>query len=186
MAHSWIYRGLFVAALLIDGFFAAAASFCKMSVRSGNSLRSGVIPASGRESTKPGNLSVVTRHSTDSRQVRARGCELRLFQLKKERQSGLRPFAWIAGEHVHTTTLEKSLSPQAARSLWIRSSTLFHRPIAAVLDLAVWSDVLVLGAFANALEGFAALENFLNFERLDFGITGRPFELAIFLVSRSA
>src|SRR5260221_7422779 len=107
-----------------------------------------------------------------------RGCELRLFQPKKESNLDCTFCLDCVRACPHDNV--GIIATMPARSLWIDRARSSIGRFARRADLAVLVGVLVFGGFANAAGMALPVENFLNFERLDFGLPGRPFELAIF------
>jgi len=175
---AWIIIGYFVAALVIDGFF-RGASFCKYVCPIGqfHFVQSLVSPLE----VKVRNQEICHSCKTfDCIRGNAehRGCELRLFQPKKESNLDCTFCLDCVRACPHDNVGIIATAP--AKSLWIdrARSSIGHfgrRP-----DLAVMVGILVFGAFANAAGMALPVENFLDFERLDLGLPGRAFELAIF------
>jgi cytochrome c oxidase assembly factor CtaG/polyferredoxin len=175
---AWIIIGYFVAALVIDGFF-RGASFCKYVCPIGqfHFVQSLVSPLEVKVRDQEICHSCKTFDCIRGN-AEHRGCELRLFQPKKESNLDCTFCLDCVRACPHDNVGIIATAP--AKSLWIdraRSSIgrFGRRP-----DLAVLTGILVFGAFANAAGMALPVENFLNFERLDLGLPGRAFELAIF------
>ena len=175
---AWIIIGYFVAALFVDGLF-RGASFCKYVCPIGqfHFVQSLVSP-----------LEVKVRDQEICRSCKTfdcirgnsehRGCELRLFQPKKESNLDCTFCLDCVRACPHNNVGIIATAP--AKSLWVDRARSSIGRFARRTDLAFLVGVLVFGAFANAAGMALPVENFLNFERLDLGLPGRPFELAIF------
>jgi cytochrome c oxidase assembly factor CtaG/ferredoxin len=175
---AWVIIGYFVAALVIDGLF-RGASFCKYVCPIGqfHFVQSLVSPLEVKVRNQEICHSCKTFDCIRGN-AKHRGCELRLFQPKKESNLDCTFCLDCVRACPHGNVGIIATVP--AKSLWIdraRSSIgrFGRRP-----DLAVLVGLLVFGAFANAAGMALPVANFLNFERLDLGFPGRPFELAIF------
>src|SRR5260221_584714 len=163
---AWIIVGYFVAALLIDGFF-RGASFCKYVCPIGqfHFVQSLISP-----------LEVKVRNQEICRSCKTfdcirgnaehRGCELRLFQPKKESNLDCTFCLDCVRACPHDNVGFIATTP--ARSLWIDRARSSIGRFARRADLAVLVGVLVFGAFANAAGMALPVENFLNFELLDW------------------
>ena len=174
---AWIITGYFAAALLIDGFF-RGASFCKYVCPIGqfHFVQSLVSPFQ----VKVRNAEVCRSCKTFDcirGNAQQRGCELRLFQPKKESNLDCTFCLDCVRACPHDNVGIIATLP--AKSLWIDRARSSIGRFARRGDLAFLTGILVFGAFANAAGMALPVENFLKYERLDFGLP-RPFELVIF------
>jgi cytochrome c oxidase assembly factor CtaG/polyferredoxin len=175
---AWIIVGYFAAALLIDGFF-RGASFCKYVCPIGqfHFVQSLVSPfevkARNHEICRSCKTFDCIRGNAEQR-----GCELRLFQPKKESNLDCTFCLDCVRACPHDNVGIIATVP--AKSLWLDRARSSVGRFARRGDLAFLVAVLVFGAFANAAGMALPVENFLKYERLDFGLPGRGFELAIF------
>jgi cytochrome c oxidase assembly factor CtaG/polyferredoxin len=175
---AWIIIGYFVAAIVIDGFF-RGASFCKYVCPIGqfHFVQSLVSPFE----VKTRNLDVCrTCKSFDciKGNERQRGCELRLFQPKKE--SNLDCTFCLdcvrACPHDNIGLIAVPPGHTLARDHFRSSIGRF----AERTDLAALVLVLVFGAFLNAASMTLPVENALSFSRVTLDLISRPAILLIF------
>jgi cytochrome c oxidase assembly factor CtaG/ferredoxin len=175
---AWVIIGYFVAAIVVDGFF-RGASFCKYVCPIGqfNFVQSLVSPFE----VKTRNLDVC--HSCKSFDCikgnqQQRGCELRLFQPKKE--SNLDCTFCLdcvrACPHDNIGIIAVTPGRTLARDHFRSSIGRF----AERTDLAALVLVLVFGAFLNAASMTLPVENALSFSRLTLDLIARPVILLIF------
>jgi cytochrome c oxidase assembly factor CtaG len=175
---AWVIIGYFVAAIVVDGFF-RGASFCKYVCPIGqfNFVQSLVSPFE----VKTRNLDVC--HSCKSFDCikgnqQQRGCELRLFQPKKE--SNLDCTFCLdcvrACPHDNIGIIAVTPGGTLARDHFRSSIGRF----AERTDLAALVLVLVFGAFVNAASMTLPVENALSFSRLTLDLISRPVVLLIF------
>lgn len=175
---AWIIVGYFAAALLIDGFF-RGASFCKYVCPIGqfHFVQSLVSPFQVKVRNQEICHSCKTFDCIRGN-AQQRGCELRLFQPKKESNLDCTFCLDCVRACPHDNVGIIATAP--AKSLWIDRARSSIGRFAHRGDLAFLVAVLVFGAFANAAGMALPVEDFLKYERLDFGLPGRPVELAIF------
>ncbi|HYZ73057.1 MAG TPA: cytochrome c oxidase assembly protein, partial [Chthoniobacterales bacterium] len=175
---AWVIIGYFVAAIVVDGFF-RGASFCKYVCPIGqfNFVQSLVSPFE----VKTRNLDVCHRcKSFDciKGNQQQRGCELRLFQPKKE--SNLDCTFCLdcvrACPHDNIGIIAVTPGHTLARDDFRSSIGRF----AERTDLAALVLVLVFGAFLNAASMTLPVENALSFSRLTLDLISRPVVLLIF------
>jgi polyferredoxin len=175
---AWVIIGYFVAAIVVDGFF-RGASFCKYVCPIGqfNFVQSLVSPFE----VKTRNLDVChTCKSFDciKGNQQQRGCELRLFQPKKE--SNLDCTFCLdcvrACPHDNIGIIAVTPGRTLARDRFRSSIGRF----AERTDLAALVLVLVFGAFLNAASMTLPVENALSFSRLTLDLISRPAVLLIF------
>jgi cytochrome c oxidase assembly factor CtaG len=175
---AWIIIGYFVAAIVVDGFF-RGASFCKYVCPIGqfHFVQSLVSPFE----VKTRNLDVCrTCKSFDciKGNGQQRGCELRLFQPKKE--SNLDCTFCLdcvrACPHDNIGLIAVAPGHTLARDRFRSSIGRF----AERTDLAALVLVLVFGAFLNAAAMTLPVENALSFSRLTLDLISRPAVLLIF------
>jgi cytochrome c oxidase assembly factor CtaG/ferredoxin len=175
---AWIILGYFVAAILVDGFF-RGASFCKYVCPIGqfHFVQSLVSPFE----VKTRNLSVcLTCKSFDCIKGNAqqRGCELRLFQPKKE--SNLDCTFCLdcvrACPHDNIGIIAVTPGYTLGRDHFRSSVGRFAERI----DLAALVLILVFGAFLNAAAMTLPVENALSFSRITLGLISRPAILFVF------
>ena len=175
---AWIIIGYFVAAIVVDGFF-RGASFCKYVCPIGqfHFVQSLVSP-----------FEVKTRDLDVCRSCKSfdcikgneqqRGCELRLFQPKKE--SNLDCTFCLdcvrACPHDNIGIIAVAPGHTLARDHFRSSIGRF----AERTDLAALVLVLVFGAFLNAAAMTLPVENALSFSRLTLDLISRPAVLLIF------
>ena len=175
---AWIIIGYFVAALLVDGFF-RGASFCKYICPIGqfHFVQSLVSPLEVKVRSQEICHSCKTFDCIRGN-AEHRGCELRLFQPKKESNLDCTFCLDCVRACPHDNV--GILATVPAKSLWIDRARSSVGRFARRPDLSFLVGVLVFGAFANDAGMALPVENFLNFERIDLGLPGRSFELAIF------
>ena len=175
---AWVIIGYFVAAVVVDGLF-RGASFCKYVCPIGqfNFVQSLVSPFE----VKTRNLDVCHRcKSFDciKGNPQQRGCELRLFQPKKE--SNLDCTFCLdcvrACPHDNIGIIAVTPGRTLARDHFRSSIGRF----AERTDLAALVLVLVFGAFLNAASMTLPVENALSFSRLTLDLIPRPVILLIF------
>ncbi|HTD14910.1 MAG TPA: hypothetical protein VK673_07005, partial [Chthoniobacterales bacterium] len=175
---AWVIIGYFVAAIVVDGFF-RGASFCKYVCPIGqfNFVQSLVSPFE----VKTRNLDVCRScKSFDciKGNQQQRGCELRLFQPKKE--SNLDCTFCLdcvrACPHDNIGIIAVTPGRTLARDHFRSSIGRF----AERTDLAALVLVLVFGAFLNAASMTLPVENALSFSRLTLDLISRPVILLIF------
>jgi cytochrome c oxidase assembly factor CtaG len=175
---AWVIIGYFVAAIVVDGFF-RGASFCKYVCPIGqfNFVQSLV----SLFEVKTRNLDVChTCKSFDciKGNQRQRGCELRLFQPKKE--SNLDCTFCLdcvrACPHDNIGIIAVTPGRTLARDHFRSSIGRF----AERTDLAALVLVLVFGAFLNAASMTLPVENALSFSQLTLDLISRPTVLLIF------
>jgi cytochrome c oxidase assembly factor CtaG/ferredoxin len=175
---AWVIIGYFVAAILVDGFF-RGASFCKYVCPIGqfHFVQSLVSP-----------FEVKTRDLNVCRSCKSfacikgseqqRGCELRLFQPKKE--SNLDCTFCLdcvrACPHDNIGIIAVTPGRTLARDQFRSSIGRF----AERTDLAALVLVLVFGAFVNSAVMSLPVENALAFFRLTLDLIPRPVILLIF------
>ena len=175
---AWVIIGYFVAAIVVDGFF-RGASFCKYVCPIGqfHFVQSLVSP-----------FEVKTRDLDVCRSCKSfdcikgneqqRGCELRLFQPKKE--SNLDCTFCLdcvrACPHDNIGIIAVTPGRTLARDQFRSSIGRF----AERTDLAALVLVLVFGAFLNAASMTLPVENALSFSRLTLDLIPRPVILFIF------
>ncbi|MFY9987785.1 MAG: cytochrome c oxidase assembly protein [Chthoniobacterales bacterium] len=175
---AWVIIGYFVAAIVVDGFF-RGASFCKYVCPIGqfHFVQSLVSP-----------FEVKTRDVDVCRSCKSfdcikgneqqRGCELRLFQPKKE--SNLDCTFCLdcvrACPHDNIGIIAVTPGRTLVRDQFRSSIGRF----AQRTDLAVLVLVLVFGAFLNAASMTLPVENALSFSRLTLDLIPRPVILFIF------
>ncbi|MBV8481552.1 MAG: cytochrome c oxidase assembly protein, partial [Verrucomicrobia bacterium] len=175
---AWVIIGYFVAAIVVDGFF-RGASFCKYVCPIGqfHFVQSLVSPFE----VKTRDLDVC--HSCKSFDCikgnqQQRGCELRLFQPKKE--SNLDCTFCLdcvrACPHDNIGIITVTPGRTLARD-YFRSSV---GRFAERTDLAALVLVLVFGAFLNAASMTLPVENVLSFSRLTLDLISQPVILLIF------
>jgi ferredoxin len=175
---AWIIIGYFVAAIVVDGFF-RGASFCKYVCPIGqfHFVQSLVSP-----------FEVKTRDLDICRSCRSfdcvkgneqqRGCELRLFQPKKESNLDCTFCLDCVRACPHDNVGIIAVTP--GRTLahdHFRSSI---GRLAERTDLAALVLVLVFGAFVNAASMTLPVENALSFSRLTLDLISRPAILLLF------
>jgi cytochrome c oxidase assembly factor CtaG/ferredoxin len=175
---AWIIIGYFVAAIVVDGFF-RGASFCKYVCPIGqfHFVQSLVSP-----------FEVKTRDLDVCRSCKSfdcikgneqqRGCELRLFQPKKESNLDCTFCLDCVRACPHDNIGIIAVTP--GRTLahdHFRSSI---GRFAERTDLAALVLVLVFGAFVNAASMTLPVENALSFSRLTLGLISRPAILLLF------
>ena len=175
---AWVIIGYFVAAIVVDGFF-RGASFCKYVCPIGqfHFVQSLVSPFE----VKTRDLDVCRScKSFDciKGNERQRGCELRLFQPKKE--SNLDCTFCLdcvrACPHDNIGIIAVTPGRTLARDHFRSSIGRF----AERTDLAALVLVLVFGAFLNAASMTLPVENALSFSRLTLDLISRPAVLLIF------
>ncbi|MBV9874061.1 MAG: cytochrome c oxidase assembly protein [Verrucomicrobia bacterium] len=175
---AWVIIGYFVAAIVVDGFF-RGASFCKYVCPIGqfNFVQSLVSPFE----VKTRNLDVChTCKSFDciKGNQQQRGCELRLFQPKKE--SNLDCTFCLdcvrACPHDNIGIIAVPPGRTLARDHFRSSIGRF----AERTDLTALVLVLVFGAFLNAASMTLPVENALSFSRLTLDLISRPVVLLVF------
>jgi cytochrome c oxidase assembly factor CtaG/ferredoxin len=175
---AWIIIGYFAAAFLIDGLF-RGASFCKYVCPIGqfHFVQSLVSPFEVKVRNQEICRSCKTFDCIRGN-AQHRGCELRLFQPKKESNLD----CTFCLDCVRACPHENVgiIATMPAQSLWIDRARSSIGRFSRRGDLAFLVGVLVFGAFANAAGMALPVENFLKYERFDFGFPGRPVELAIF------
>jgi cytochrome c oxidase assembly factor CtaG/polyferredoxin len=175
---AWVIIGYFVAAIVVDGFF-RGASFCKYVCPIGqfHFVQSLISP-----------FEVKTRDLDVCRSCKSfdcikgneqqRGCELRLFQPKKE--SNLDCTFCLdcvrACPHDNIGIIAVAPGRTLARDHFRSSIGRF----AERTDLAALVLVLVFGAFLNAASMTLPVENALSFSRLTLDLISRPLILLIF------
>ena len=175
---AWVIIGYFVAAIVVDGFF-RGASFCKYVCPIGqfHFVQSLVSP-----------FEVKTRDVDVCRSCKSfdcikgneqqRGCELRLFQPKKE--SNLDCTFCLdcvrACPHDNIGIIAVTPGRTLVRDQFRSSIGRF----AQRTDLAALVLVLVFGAFLNAASMTLPVENALSFSRLTLDLIPRPVILFIF------
>jgi cytochrome c oxidase assembly factor CtaG/polyferredoxin len=175
---AWLIIGYFVAAIVVDGLF-RGASFCKYVCPIGqfHFVQSLVSP-----------FEVKTRDLDVCRSCKSfdcikgnqqqRGCELRLFQPKKE--SNLDCTFCLdcvrACPHDNIGIIAVTPGRTLARDHFRSSIGRF----AERTDLAALVVVLVFGAFLNAASMTLPVENALGFSRLALGLISRPVLLLTF------
>ena len=175
---AWVIIGYFVAAIVVDGFF-RGASFCKYVCPIGqfHFVQSLVSPFE----VKTRDLSVCrTCKSFDciKGNEEQRGCELRLFQPKKESNLDCTFCLDCVRACPHDNIGIIAVAP--GRTLGrdhFRSSI---GRFAERTDLAALVLVLVFGAFLNAASMTLPVENALSFSRFTFDLISRPVILLIF------
>jgi cytochrome c oxidase assembly factor CtaG/polyferredoxin len=175
---AWLVLGYFVAALLIDGFF-RGASFCKYVCPIGqfHFVQSLVSPFAVKVRNQEVCRSCKTFDCVRGNE-KQRGCELRLFQPKKESNLDCTFCLDCVRACPHDNVGIIATVP--AKSLWTDRARSSIGRFARRTDLAFLVAVLVFGALSNAAGMALPVEDFLRYERLDFGLLGRPVELAIF------
>ena len=175
---AWVIIGYFVAAIVIDGFF-RGASFCKYVCPIGqfNFVQSLFSPFE----VKTRDLDVCHRcKSFDcvKGNQQQRGCELRLFQPKKE--SNLDCTFCLdcvrACPHDNIGIIAVAPGRTLARDHFRSSIGRF----AERTDLAALVLLLVFGAFLNAASMTLPVENALSFSRLTLDLISRPVILLLF------
>jgi cytochrome c oxidase assembly factor CtaG/polyferredoxin len=174
---AWIMIGYFVAAIVIDGFF-RGASFCKYVCPIGqfHFVQSLVSPFE----VKTRDLSVCRTCKTFDcirGNEQQRGCELRLFQPKKESNLDCTFCLDCVRACPHDNVGIIAVAP--GRTLirdHFRSSI---GKFAERTDLAALVLILVFGAFLNAASMTLPVENALNFSRFSLGLISRPALLLI-------
>jgi cytochrome c oxidase assembly factor CtaG len=175
---AWVIIGYFVVAIVVDGFF-RGASFCKYVCPIGqfHFVQSLVSP-----------FEVKTRDLDVCRSCKSfdcikgneqqRGCELRLFQPKKE--SNLDCTFCLdcvrACPHDNIGIIAVAPGRTLARDPFRSSIGRFGERT----DLAALVLVLVFGAFLNAAAMTLPVENALSFSRLTLDLISRPAILLIF------
>jgi ferredoxin len=175
---AWVIIGYFVAAIVVDGFF-RGASFCKYVCPIGqfHFVQSLVSP-----------FEVKTRDLDVCRSCKSfdcikgneqqRGCELRLFQPKKE--SNLDCTFCLdcvrACPHDNIGIIAVTPGRTLAHDRFRSSIGRF----AERTDLAALVLVLVFGAFVNAASMTLPIENALSFSRLTLDLISRPAILLLF------
>ena len=175
---AWIIIGYFVAAIVVDGFF-RGASFCKYVCPIGqfHFVQSLVSPFE----VKTRDLSVCRTCKTFDcirGNEQQRGCELRLFQPKKDSNLDCTFCLDCVRACPHDNVGIIAVAP--GRTLFrdhFRSSI---GRFAERTDLAALVLVLVFGAFLNAASMTLPVENALSFSRFTFGLISRPAILLIF------
>jgi cytochrome c oxidase assembly factor CtaG len=175
---AWVIIGYFVAAIVVDGFF-RGASFCKYVCPIGqfHFVQSLVSP-----------FEVKTRDLDVCRSCKSfdcikgneqqRGCELRLFQPKKESNLDCTFCLDCVRACPHDNVGIIAVTP--GRTLGhdhFRSSI---GRFAERTDLAALVLVLVFGAFVNAASMTLPIENALSFSRLTLDLISRPAILFLF------
>jgi cytochrome c oxidase assembly factor CtaG/polyferredoxin len=175
---AWIIIGYFVAAIVVDGFF-RGASFCKYVCPIGqfHFVQSLVSPFE----VKTRNLDVCrTCKSFDciKGNGQQRGCELRLFQPKKESNLDCTFCLDCVRACPHDNIGIISVAPghTLARDHFRSSIGRF----AERTDFAALVLVLVFGAFLNAAAMTLPVENALSLSRLTLDLISRPAVLLIF------
>jgi cytochrome c oxidase assembly factor CtaG/polyferredoxin len=175
---AWVIIGYFVAAIVVDGFF-RGASFCKYVCPIGqfNFVQSLVSPFE----VKTRNLDVChTCKSFDciKGNQQQRGCELRLFQPKKESNLDCTFCLDCVRACPHDNIGIIAVTP--GRTL---ARDHFRSSIGRFAERADWAAlvlVLVFGAFLNAASMTLPVENALSFSRLTLDLISRPVILLIF------
>jgi len=175
---AWVIIGYFVAAIVVDGFF-RGASFCKYVCPIGqfHFVQSLVSPFE----VKTRDLSVCRTCKTFDcirGNEQQRGCELRLFQPKKESNLDCTFCLDCVRACPHDNVGIIAVAP--GRTLFrdhFRSSI---GRFAERTDLAALVLLLVFGAFLNAASMTLPVENALNFSRFTLGLISRPAILLIF------
>ena len=175
---AWIIIGYFVAAIVVDGFF-RGASFCKYVCPIGqfHFVQSLVSP-----------FEVKTRDLDVCRSCKSfdcirgneqqRGCELRLFQPKKESNLDCTFCLDCARACPHDNVGIIAVTPgHTLAQDHFRSSI---GRFAERTDLAALVLVLVFGAFVNAASMTLPVENALSFSRLTLDLISRPAILLLF------
>jgi cytochrome c oxidase assembly factor CtaG/polyferredoxin len=175
---AWVIIGYFVAAIVVDGFF-RGASFCKYVCPIGqfHFVQSLVSPFE----VKTRDLSVCrTCKSFDciKGNEEQRGCELRLFQPKKESNLDCTFCLDCVRACPHDNIGIIAVAPGHTLSRDHFRSSIGR--FAERTDLAALVLVLVFGAFLNAASMTLPVENALSFSRLTFGLISRPVILLIF------
>jgi cytochrome c oxidase assembly factor CtaG/ferredoxin len=177
---AWIILGYFVAAILVDGFF-RGASFCKYVCPIGqfHFVQSLVSPFE----VKTRDLTVCqTCKSFDciKGNEQQRGCELRLFQPKKESNLDCTFCLDCVRACPHDNIGIIAVTP---------GYTLAHDHFRSSIgrfaertDLAAVVLVLVFGAFVNAAAMTLPVENVLSFSRFSLDLISRPAILFIFFL----
>jgi cytochrome c oxidase assembly factor CtaG len=175
---AWIIIGYFIAALLIDGFF-RGASFCKYVCPIGqfHFLQSLVSPFEVKVRSPEICRSCKTFDCVRGN-AQQRGCELRLFQPRKESNLDCTFCLDCVRACPHDNVGIIATPP--AKPVWIDRARSSVGRFAHRGDLAFLTLVFVFGAFANAAGMALPVEGVLAHERLDFGLLTRPLELAIF------
>jgi cytochrome c oxidase assembly factor CtaG/ferredoxin len=175
---AWVIIGYFVAAIVVDGFF-RGASFCKYVCPIGqfNFVQSLVSPFE----VKTRDLHVCRNcKSFDciKGNERRRGCELRLFQPKKEGNLDCTFCLDCVRACPHDNIGIIAVTPgrTLARDQFRSSIGRF----AERTDLAALVLVLVFGAFLNAAAMTLPIENALSFSRLTLDLISRPVVLLVF------
>jgi cytochrome c oxidase assembly factor CtaG/ferredoxin len=175
---AWIVTGYFAAALLIDGLF-RGASFCKYVCPIGqfHFLQSLVSPFEVKVRSPEICRSCKTFDCVRGN-AQQRGCELRLFQPRKESNLDCTFCLDCVRACPHDNVGVIATPP--AKPLWLDRARSSIGRFARRWDLAFLAMVFVFGAFANAAGMALPVEGFLAHERFDFGLPTRPIELAIF------
>jgi len=175
---AWVIIGYFVVAIVVDGFF-RGASFCKYVCPIGqfHFVQSLVSPFE----VKTRDLDVCRScksYDCIKGNEQQRGCELRLFQPKKE--SNLDCTFCLdcvrACPHDNIGIIAVAPGRTLARDHFRSSIGRF----AERTDLAALVLVLVFGAFLNAASMTLPVENALSFSRLTLDLISRPAILLIF------
>ena len=175
---AWVIVGYFVAAIVVDGFF-RGASFCKYVCPIGqfHFVQSLVSPFE----VKTRDLSVCrTCKSFDciKGNEKQRGCELRLFQPKKESNLDCTFCLDCVRACPHDNIGIIAVAPGRTLSRDHFRSSIGR--FAERIDLAALVLVLVFGAFLNAASMTLPVENVLSLSRFTFGLISRPAILLIF------
>jgi cytochrome c oxidase assembly factor CtaG/polyferredoxin len=175
---AWIIIGYFAAALLVDGFF-RGASFCKYVCPIGqfHFVQSLVSPFEVKVRNQEVCRSCKTFDCIRGN-AQQRGCELRLFQPRKESSLDCTFCLDCVRACPHDNVGIIATAP--TKSLWVDRARSSIGRFARRRDLAVLIAILVFGAFANAAGMARPVQSFLDYERLGFGLLARPLELAIF------
>jgi cytochrome c oxidase assembly factor CtaG len=175
---AWIIIGYFVAALLVDGFF-RGATFCKYVCPIGqfHFVQSLVSPfeVKTRDSAVCGSCkSFGCIKGTENQ----RGCELRLFQPKKESNLDCTFCLDCVRACPHDNVGIIAVTPGRTLAHDRFRSSVGH--FADRIDLAVLTMLLVFGAFVNAAVMTMPIENLLSFFRFNLGLISRPAILFLF------
>ncbi|MBV8815413.1 MAG: FesM [Verrucomicrobia bacterium] len=175
---AWIIIGYFIAALLVDGFF-RGATFCKYICPIGqfHFVQSLVSPFE----VKTRNLAVCAScksfgciKGTENQ----RGCELRLFQPKKESNLDCTFCLDCVRACPHDNVGIIAVTPGRTLTHDRFRSSLGR--FAERIDLAVLVMLLVFGAFVNAAAMTMPIENLLSFFRFNLGLISRQAILFLF------
>jgi cytochrome c oxidase assembly factor CtaG/polyferredoxin len=175
---AWVIIGYFVSAIVVDGFF-RGASFCKYVCPIGqfHFVQSLVSPFE----VKTRDLDVCRScKSFDciKGNERQRGCELRLFQPKKESNLDCTFCLDCVRACPHDNIGIIAVTPGRTLAQGHFRSSIGR--FAERTDLAALVLVLVFGAFVNAASMTLPVENALNFSRLTLDLISRPVILLLF------